>query len=230
MISPADLAVLQAEQEAIRQLVLRDLENFWSYVDLSKPERARNALLQYVPLLVRQHGESASAIAAEWYDEVRAAQGVAGAFRALMVESPYLDAVDGAVRRAAASLFVEGHADDALTSLSAAIPKYTLAAGRRTISYSTEQDPRAQGWQRVVRAGACGFCRMLAGRGAVYKQSTVHFASHGSCNCAAAPSWDPSAPEVDVVVYQASTRTTGMSPRERNAHNALIRRAIRQYA
>lgn len=71
---------------------------------------------------------------------------------------------------------------------------------------------------------------MLAGRGAVYKEATVHFASHGDCNCAAVPSWDQNAPEVDVSLYKASQRTSTMTPAQRESHNALIQRAIDQYA
>lgn len=109
------------------------------------------------------------------------------------------------------------------------IPKYVLAASRATIITSVGRDPRASGWKRVTRVGACRFCRMLSGRGAVYKEATVHFASHGDCNCAAAPSWDPNAPEVDVSLYKASQRTTSMTPEQKRAHNALINRAINEY-
>jgi hypothetical protein len=70
---------------------------------------------------------------------------------------------------------------------------------------------------------------MLHGRGAVYRESTAHFAAHKSCDCAAVPSWDPDAPEVDVRLYEASKRTTGMSEAEKARHNALIQRAIDEY-
>jgi hypothetical protein len=198
-------------------------------LNLQNPEDAARALRAYVPALVRQYGDAAATISADWYDDVRATERVAGRFRAVMAGSPYQDASEGLARRAAGALFTPSP-EDALATLLPAVGKYVLAAGRQTIAISTHRDPRAAGWQRVTRSGSCGFCRMLAGRGDVYKESTAHFASHGDCNCAAVPSWDQGAPEVDVALYRASQRTTGMSPDQKEAHNALIQRAIGQYS
>jgi hypothetical protein len=228
MPSQDDVNRLRQAQAAIRALVERDLEAlFWS-LNLDNAEAAAAQLRMFIPELVRQYGEAAATMAADWYDEVRAAEGVPGRFRAAMAPSPYQDAAEGLARRAAGALFTAAQAD-ALTTLLPSVGKYALAAGRDTIATSTHRDPRAVGWQRVVRSGGCRFCRMLAGRGAVYKDTTAHFASHGHCNCAAVPSWDQDAPEVDVEIYRASARTTGMSERQKAQHNALIRGALDTY-
>lgn len=42
-------------------------------------------------------------------------------------------------------------------------------------------------YQRVASPTACKFCRMLAGRGPVYRLETVGFRSHGNCGCSAEP-------------------------------------------
>lgn len=42
-------------------------------------------------------------------------------------------------------------------------------------------------YQRVASPTACAFCRMLAGRGPVYRLETVGFRSHGNCGCSAEP-------------------------------------------
>lgn len=228
MPTQADAERLRRAQEGVRALVLRDLEAFWTSLNLGNPERARDALLEYIPLLVARYGESAAAVAADWYDEARAAEAVPGKFRATMADSPYQDASEPLVRRAAGALFTDAP-EGALLTLAATVPKYVLAASRATISLSADRDPRASGWQRVASGGACRFCRLLAGKGAVYRETSVHFAAHGHCNCAAVPSWDPSAPEVHVDLYKASQRTTSMTPDQKDAHNALIRHAIDRY-
>lgn len=228
MPTGADAERLRRAQVGIRSLVERDLAAFFASLNLDRPERARDSLLEFVPVLVAQYGESAAVVAADWYDEVRAAERVRGRFRAEMQGSPYQDAVEPTVRRLAGALFT-GNPGEALTGLMAASGKYALAAGRQTVIHSTDRDRWAVGWQRVVRSGACGFCRLLHGRGAVYKEHTVDFAAHKECNCAAVPSWDDSAPEVDVTVYAASRRTTGMTPAEKARHDALIQRAIDEY-
>ena len=40
---------------------------------------------------------------------------------------------------------------------------------RDVIEQAASGDPYSVGWQRIAYGGACAFCRMLAGRGAVYK-------------------------------------------------------------
>lgn len=222
MVSTAQSDQLRQAQAGLRAVVERDLSAFFASLDMSNPERARDELLRFVPVLVRTYGESASAFAADWFDDVRAAERVPGRFRAVMVDSPYLDATEGTARRAAGALFTDTP-NLALAALLPSVGKYVLAAGRQTIVTSTARDPRASGWQRVIRAGACRFCRMLAGRGDVYKESTAHFASHGDCNCAAAPSWDRDAPEVDVALYEVSKRTSSMTPEQHEDHAARVR-------
>jgi hypothetical protein len=238
MVSRADAERLRQAQAGVRALVERDLRAFWESLNLSRPEAARDALLAFLPALVDAYGESAAAVAADWYDEMRAAERVPGRYRAHLQDSPYQDAVEPTVRRAAGALFTDSPGD-ALAALTATSGKYVLAAARQTIVYSTDRDPRASGWERVVRSGACKFCAMLHGRGAVYKESTVHFAAHKECNCAAVPSWDPDAPEVDVSQYEASRRMTALreraasgdadAVRQLEKHNALIQRAIDEY-
>lgn len=222
MVAAAAAQELRLAQVGIATLFERDLAAFWFSLDLTRPELARDALLQFVPALTRTYGESAAVVAADWYDAQRALERVPGRFRAVMMPSPYQDAVEPMVRRAAGALFTEAPGD-ALLTLQSSSGKYALGAGRQTIVTSTERDPRTAGWQRVVRAGACDFCVMLHGRGGVYKESTAHFAAHKACRCVAVPSWDQDAPEVPVSAYVASRRTSAMSAEERERHNAALR-------
>lgn len=225
MVSAAQAEALRQAQEGVRSLVVRDLNAFWVSLDLYKPEAARDALLEFTRVLVAAYGESAASVAADWYDEVRAAGRVPGRFRAQMVVPDESVAMAETVHRVAGGLFTDDPSG-VLLGLVAAAPKYVLAAARQTIVWSTVRDPRASGWERVVRPDACRFCRMLRGRGAVYKESTVDFAAHKSCNCAAAPSWDLDAPEVDVRLYEASMRTSRMSPAQRESHTEAVREAL----
>lgn len=244
MVSAADAAELRQALIGVRALVDRDLTAFFTSLNLDRPESARDQLLEFVPLLVTQYGEVAASYASDWYDEMRDAEDVPGRFRAAMIVPDETDATQGLVRRAAGALFTDAPLA-ALPMIQGKAAMYALSGARQTVMTATTSDPRASGWQRVTRAGACGFCRMLAGRGAVYKESTVHFAAHGGgkrgeCNCAAVPSWDPDAPEVDVMLYEASIRTSDLrraaekgdkdAQRRLDEHNALIRRAVEEYA
>lgn len=237
MVSQADTALLRSAQAGITAEMAADLEEFFASLDLGKPEVMRNALMTFLPLLILQYGQAAATLAADWYDEVRAADSVAGRFRATVAEPVNVEArAEATVRRAMGYVFAATAVGAAVTTLSGAagrrVPesrpdperlaragdlvlpalidpstKLVLAPARETIIGSTIADPKASGWKRITRAGSCKFCRMLAGRpDAVYKERTADFAAHGHCNCAAVPSWDPDAPEVEVQQYVASTR------------------------
>lgn len=232
MTTPSQAEQLRQAQAGIRALVERDLRAYLSTLDLSNVQIVRSRLLRFVPDLVESYGESAAAMAQDWYEGVRESYNLPRHFRAVAPSAEFWDetrdAVDGTIRRVA-GLAEDGSTATLTTALSSKVGKYTIGASREAIRRSTFTDPMASGWRRATRAGACDFCRMLAGRGAVYRDDTVRFAAHGSCNCAAVPSWDQNAPEVDVDLYRASERTTGMTDEQRAQHNALIHRAIEQY-
>lgn len=227
-IPQAEVARQRAAQARIAELVRDQLRSLFDSLPLNKPEDARNLLLAATPELVRQYGDMAATLAADAYDEWRALQNVPGRFRAKVFDSPYLDAVEPTVRRAAGALWTDNPIET-LVGLSAAVDKYVLAAGRETIARNTDADPQARGWHRVARATGCRFCRMLADRrpdgrpGGVYSEAGVHFAAHGDCRCTAVPSWDANAKPVPVGTYEASKRTSGMSPAQKAAHNKRVR-------
>lgn len=231
-VPQSEITRQRAAQARIASLVQDQLRALFGSLDLAKPEDVRNVLLAVVPELVRQYGDMAAAVAADAYEEWRRAEGVAGRFTARTFESPYLDAVVGTVRRAAGALWTDDPMA-ALAAIEAKVGKYVLAAGRETISRNADRDPKARGWYRVARADGCGFCRMLADRrpdgrpGGVYSEAGVHFAAHGDCRCTAVPSWDTNAKPVPAAVYEASKRTSSMTPEQKAIHNERAREWMR---
>jgi hypothetical protein len=212
VVTAADAQRLRQAQDGLQALAQRDLLAIWATLDLSSPERARDELIELTTQLVRSYGRVGADVAADWYDIVRADAAAAGRFRAEPVLLDQAEQIDRTVRRAAGALFTDSPAG-VLTALKGPIGKYTVAPARATIVQATWADPAASGWARVTRAGSCGFCRMLAQRGAVYRKDTATFASHSHCNCAAVPSFDPDAPEVDARAYTASRRMSDVKLR-----------------
>ena len=219
---------LRSGQVEIRRLVearMNEIVDYLAGVPGLTPQQFRNSLIVQTNLVVSQFGDVAASLAAEWYDDIRVSEGVRGSFRALPHDSPYDSAaVDGMVRRAVAPMFDEvPDVSAVMRTVAQNVGKYVLGASRETVRRNSFIDPNGTGFQRVARPGSCDFCLMLVGRGAVYKRETAFFASHGDCNCAAVPSWERDAPEVDVALYEASKRTTGMSDGARRKHNDVIR-------
>ena len=73
------------------------------------------------------------------------------------------------------------------TTSAAAALRHALDGGRETIARTVAADRDAFGWARVASGKACGFCSMLADRGAVYSEDTADFAAHDGCSCSAEP-------------------------------------------
>jgi len=235
MPSPSDVALLGDAQVRISELADRDLTQFWGSLDLNRPERSRDQLLEFVPALTETYGFAAAAVAADWYDEVRAAEGVRGRFAATMADPFPAEYVEKRVRFGASHLFTETPAA-MLPFLADAVQEYVLQPARDTVVQSVAADPKATGWHRQTAPGACNFCVMLAGRGGVYrKESSASFAAHGHCHCVAVASWDANAKEVPVSAYVGSERMDGLRARaaagDASAQRQLDenRRRVREY-
>ena len=203
---------LRQAQAGVWEYASSDVESLFRSLDLGNPKRSRDVLLREVPQLTSVYGEQTAVLAADWYDELRYLEGVPGRYRASMAE-PFPEAfVKKRIRYGAGHLFTPTP-EQMLPFLLDAVQEYVLQPGRDTIQRAAVNDPQAAGWQRVTSPGACDFCRMLAGRGGVFKRATATFAAHGNCNCSAAPSWDKSAKEVPVSAYVASERVDKLRER-----------------
>jgi hypothetical protein len=185
MVQPQTLERFRQANAGLSKLVRDLLESFFRSLDLSRPEDARDALLEYTPVLVAQYGDVAATLAAEFYDELRASSGAAGRFTALTAASVAAGPVQAKVR------FLAGHLwtptpDLMLGGLQTATDKYVKQPGRDTIA----KNARREGvrWARVPSgAKTCAWCLMLASRDAVYSSKVSaggegnHY--HGDCDC-----------------------------------------------
>ena len=90
---------------------------------------------------------------------------------------------------------------------------------RDVVMQSAVADPRARGWMRVG-AGRCDFCAMLIGRGAVYTENTVRFASHDRCKCSVAPAFNPDQVKSVNSEFVASARNRSDASKSADAERA----------
>lgn len=93
-----------------------------------------------------------------------------------------------------------------LTLASGVVSRQVQQVGRETVTQSSALDPESQGWVRALSSGACGFCRMIAGRNVHYKSATARFASHDHCGCSAVPVYGPRDARRKVKDFTPSTR------------------------
>lgn len=186
----------------------------------------RAALFEATPLIVSDYADGAAALALEWYDELRED----AALRRPYAPEPLRLVTDDEVRaevavstvalRTASPEDLPVAITTSLRLLEGGLSKMVASGFWDTMTVNATRDPSALGWRRYARAGACKFCVMLAGRGAVFKESTVRFAAHGSCHCLAGPEFDQSAPLASAMQYTASEPTR--TPEQRAALRSYL--------
>lgn len=174
--------------DGLSVMVKRELTGFFGSLDLTRPEAVRDALLEFVPLLVEQYGPVAESLAVEFYNEQRAASGNRGSFVAKAATGGIpTGAVESKVRYLAGALWTPEPVK-MLGGLLLAVDKYVKQPGRDTIAFNAKREGVA--WARVpTGAKTCSFCLMLASRDAVYaSERSAKFKAdgekyHGDCDC-----------------------------------------------
>lgn len=178
----------RTDLDALVRLAEQDLAELWRRAN--SPSRARNLLIDVLPRLVDVYGSAAATLAADWYEERRAAAEVTGRFTAITATLPDRGRTDALARWGTQYLFTtEPDFNGALTLVAGGFQRIIADAGRYTVTGSSVADPKARGWERVGDGG-CEFCQMLIGRGSVYTEASADFESHDHCQCAAVPVFD----------------------------------------
>lgn len=188
-----------------------DLDVLWRNVDDAVV--ARELLVDILPQLVDVYGSAAGTLAADWYDDLRDELEVEARFSAIVAELPERSQLDALAGWAVSDLFsAEPDFARSLTNAQGGLQRLIANVGRSTVIGSSIEDPRARGWQRSA-AGGCGFCQMLASRGAVYSRQTVDFGAHDHCRCTAVPAFEGR--ELLVQPYTPSSRVVTDADRAR---------------
>jgi hypothetical protein len=189
MVERERLEEYRLANKELSRLVKRDLTAFFASLNLGRPEAARNALLEFLPMLTAQYGDIAASVAAEFYEEMRASAGTRGSFTALGAAGAPAEAVEARVRSTAAHLWTSTP-EAMLGGLLLASDKFVKQSGRNTIAQNAKRE--GVRYARVPKGGkTCAWCLLLASRDAVYltKKSAgdggkgVGDDFHGDCNC-----------------------------------------------
>lgn len=165
------MAEFRLANQSLVLLAQRDLADFWSSLSTSKPDIARDALLEFFPDLVTTYGDTAAVLGADWYDMLRNAPPSAASFDAVLAQPAPTVQSEGSVRWAVGPLFLdEPDSAQALANLMGSAQRLVLQPGRDGIYSSAAADPIVTGVARVPSgAETCKFCIMLASRGPVYQ-------------------------------------------------------------
>lgn len=187
------------------------------------PALRRAAMLELAPAVIGAYSEGSAALAADYYEERRQSV-VGGSFQAAVVVPDRTVRIRRGVAWASEP-WVDETPDVSVDQRFAEIVGYEVVRPFwDTMLTNRRADPAAVGWRRIA-SGGCGFCQLLADRGAVYTEATVRFAAHPNCRCVAEPVFqgEPVGERASALQYVASKR------RRTEAEKAEIRRWVAFY-
>lgn len=206
LAAPAALAVLaamyRARQVAMAQRISSIIGAMWAqsivpaqFVD------SWGAIRDMVLGMVRSYYTASAVDSVQLYEQMRVLSDL-GPFRVAIPDLPQQELAKVVDSQSIGEFFHQIKTVDKPTasdiagrSLQGSASRLALKGGRQTIAQAVHSDPKAQGWERVISGNACGFCAMLASRGAVYKShKTADFRAHDHCNCTAVPLFEGQAP------------------------------------
>lgn len=190
-------------QRGLTRLLVRDMRGLRRVIIPSRLEATVPDWISAVRALVDQYGAASSALAADYYEAERVAARVTGRFTVPLLEPPPDEQVDNSLRWATKDLWprdpegpdtteaqrqpMEVRLEQAEKKAEAVAQKLVTDQGRGTVQEAVRRDRQATAWARSAALGACSFCKLLAIRGAVYKQDTADFRSHDNCHCGVVP-------------------------------------------
>ena len=160
--------------ESLSTAALADLRALLSSLEDLSPERSKAILFEAFPELFDPYAAAASDVSASFYEEVRNLAGVKGSFAAETLGSVETDRWGALVGAGTQPRMLEQGASNLMfTFLSGGLTSILSTTAADTIYGNAQKDPVTTSFQRVPKPGCCGFCGMLASRGAVYSSEAA---------------------------------------------------------
>lgn len=193
MPTRSELARLTAANDELTTQLQRAIRRAWGALGAATADEKRDVMLDVLPGLIREHGQVAAVIAAEFFEATTGATAT--------IIDPVEDAAVLESTRYLAGRLYDGREAAFLTGITSMATRNMLQHGRSTTYESALRTPGIF-YARAPEPGACNWCLLLSSRGAVYASSTeavkVSVARgkggrrpgedfHDSCRCDAIP-------------------------------------------
>jgi hypothetical protein len=183
----------RAAQLAIRALLIKRIVPLMPLLDIKAIDETWTPLQESLMALIGISRSHSIAVATTYYSALRASQGITTPLPGIPAINPKweigarisLEVVGPVLTKQSILTNSLDPLGDALVRISGAASRHALDGGRDAIGAYVRAEHF--GYRRITAANACPFCRMLAGRGAVYGRETVNFRSHDHCSCTSEP-------------------------------------------
>lgn len=155
--------------DSLSTSALSDLRALLGEVEGMDPDRSRRVLFQAFPELFNPYAAASSEVSATFYEEIRDMSGVAGSFQADTLGDVDADRWSSLVGAGTQPRLLEQGASNLMFQfLAGGLTSIMSTMAADTIYGNASNDSEPVAYQRVPKSGCCGFCGMLASRGAAY--------------------------------------------------------------
>lgn len=156
-----DWILIRQQLEMVNRMAMEDLMDLMRVVSDMGPDQARAYLLEAIPVLVDTYGGAASELSVAWWDDLF--QGVEGIPDTVPPRLPPIEQITAQIRWGTSPMYSDG---DPVTRLASMLQQHIFGAQRNTVVDNSKL--LGVRYARHARGDACGFCRVVASRGAVY--------------------------------------------------------------
>ena len=182
MPTRAEVRLLQLGQKEITRRARQELAGWWEMLDKTDLDKMRAEVEEFFPLLIREYGNAAEVVAADWYEDIyreRSRISAGGVSNEQMARAR--------ARWAIGESWNGNHAQ-ALSTLQLVTDEMVRQFGRDAVQESAKANKRM--YARVPVGKTCAWCLMLASRGFAFHSETdagkmAKF--HGDCDCEIVP-------------------------------------------
>lgn len=195
----------RGQQLLLRQATATQVQKLWPMLDPTDLDASYQQFAGSLSVLIERNRQTSAGLTAQYLRTYRDMSGIPGAAKIIVPQGMNVEQFTTSLRSTsvAAAKIATGNGDPldvamqkALTQTQGSMGRLVLGAGRETMMGTIQADSAATGFSRILGGGGCDFCRMLAGRGAVYKEDTADFEAHDHCGCTGQPEYDSSVPRL----------------------------------
>jgi hypothetical protein len=208
---------LRRAQRSVARSLIRDVRSLRRLILPTRLRTSVPAWIDAIRAVVEEYSAASATLAAAYYDGERESAGITGRFTVAVPGPPPDEQVEATLRWATKDLWprdpeaaantaaqtftLDVRLEQAERKTEGAVERLVLNAGRQTIREAVQQDRGAVAYARAAALGACSFCKLMASRGAVFKDldrvgreanerftgddSVIKF--HNSCRCQPIP-------------------------------------------
>lgn len=189
----------RAAQLLVRKNTIAQIRSVWPALDYEDLDGSLRKLATPAARVVEKNRQTSAGLSAGYLRAFRKDQGINGTLKLVLAAQvdaeqflASLTTVSVAnIKRATANGVARDVAmSNGLTLTMNAMARLALDGGRDTILRTSQEDPAAVGWRRVLGGPGCDFCQQQAGRGAIYfSDDTAGFQPHDKCGCTPEPEY-----------------------------------------